>query len=139
VRCIDFLWINVSDVDFNFSFARNEGGWSFLDHDLFPFLSGWFVDEEGNRIIHLSKEIVVAGGIKVVQLYLEVISFNVIGMKGEFFIPEWIQSFLNNFGFLGVVLIFNSHFHKRITSTTKVSSLNTSGFNDFHHKFRLVC
>jgi len=116
--------------ELNLSLSRSEGCGSLLDCDLFPFLSGWLVHYGREVKFHLSKEVVVGAGVKVIELQVEDVVFRVSWVKKEFFVPIWVQSFLDNLGLVRLRLSLDSEFSIGVRSSTQISGFYSSCF---HH------
>jgi len=133
---LSFLGKSKSKLDL--SLSRVEGGWSLLDHDLLPFLSGWLVHYGREVIFHLSKEIVVGRHIEVVDFQVKDVVFRIGRMHEEFFVPIGIQSFLDDFGLVRLTLSLDSEFNIRVRSSSQISCLDSSRFHDSDEETRLV-
>jgi len=133
---LSFLGKSKSELDL--SLSRMEGGWSFLDHDLLPFFGGRLVHDCGQVIFHLSEQIVVGGSIKVVEFQVENIVFGISWMHEEFFVPIRIQSFLDDFGLVGLSLSLDSEFNVWVRSSSHIRSLNSSCLHNSDKEARLV-
>jgi hypothetical protein len=105
---------------------------------LFPFFLGRFANSESYRIFKLSQQIIVAGGVKVVQSNIDNIVFGIGRVQDEFLVPQRVKSFLDGSGLDRSRLSLNSYFYIRIRGTAKVSGFDASCFKNFNSKLWLV-
>jgi hypothetical protein len=66
---------------------------------------------------------------------LKKIALLIIGVDGEFFIPEGIQGFLDDNGFNAVGLALDTNLNIRVAGSSQITGLDSSGLNDFDDKF----